>query len=168
MIDTPITVLRVKSDDIVFRPLSMTRRWCSIPYPGHSKGCPKDKKCDLYIDNLKEKINSLSVVHLILVNFDIDKYEEIMAEKHPTWTKKQCRNLLYWQNSLRKRLRDEAKRRFPGKELVIGAEGGGVDFYLTMRKLGMPLDDMKDLHTVRVIGIVLGDGSKTKKLMEWV
>ena len=148
---------------IVFRPLEMVRGWCRMPYPGHPQGCPNAGDCSLFLDDLQERVRLASRVHLVWVVFDLDEQERRMAEIHPDWTSRQCRNLLYWQRGVRRDLREAASTLFPHGDLVIGAEGGGVDFYLTMRRIGVPLDTMRDLHDVRVIGIVLENGQSSQR-----
>lgn len=152
---------------IVFRPLEMVRRWCGMPYPNHPKGCPNAGGCDFFKDNIQSRIRQARRVHLIWVTFDLDQQEEFMAEKHPDWTPRQCRNLLYWQQRVRAELRWMANSLYPDGQLIVGAEGGGVDFYLTMRGLGVPLDTMRNLHKVRVIGIVLENGVQQSNLTDY-
>lgn len=136
----------------------MVRRWCRMPYVGHPKGCPNSDGCDLFIDDLRTQLAKASRLYLLWVRFDLDEWEGAMASSHPTWTSRQCRNLLYWQKSVRAELRRKAESLFPNGQLIIGAEGGGVDYYLTMRRLGTPLDTMRNLHTVRVIGLIIENG----------
>lgn len=81
------------------------REWCKMPYPGHPRGCPnwgKHRWCppeapffDQYFDMGK---NFLAVV----AEFDMGTYIAGMRLKHPSWTNRQLRNPLYWQNTVRK------------------------------------------------------------------
>lgn len=158
----------VEHGDIVFRDLDVVRRWCRMPYPGHLKGCPNASGCDFFIDNIQSRVRQARRVHLVWVEFDLDGQEQFMAERHPEWTPRQCRNLLYWQNHVRAEMRHRAHKLHPTGQLIVGAEGGGVDFYLTMRRLGVPLDTMRNLHTVRVIGIVLENGVNQSNLMDYI
>jgi hypothetical protein len=56
---------------------------------------------------------------------------------------------------VRNNLRTGISLMFPGYQAILGAEGGGINFYRTMKKLGIKLDRMNDLHTVRVVAIVI-------------
>lgn len=150
--------IQVREQDIMFRPIEVVRRWCRMSYHGHPKGCPNADGCKLFIDDLRERITLASRLYLLWVSFDLDEWERAMAINHPNWTPRQCRNLLYWQKSVRAELRRKAESLFPHGQLIIGAEGGGVDYYLTMRRLGTPLDTIRNLHTVRVIGLIIENG----------
>ena len=162
-----IDTQEVGREAIVFRDLHRIRKWCRMPYPGHPRGCPNADGCSLYRDDLRERIGGAKRIHLIWATFDLDQQEELMSRAHPDWTPRQCRNLLYWQKKVRADLKWMANSLWPDGQLIIGAEGGGVDFYLTMRRLGTPLDTMRDLHNVRVIGIVLEDGQVQRNLNDY-
>lgn len=157
----------VSFSDIVFRPPDMIFRWCKMPYPGHKKGCPNQDDCVFFNPYLQNRLRNAFKIHILWVEFDLDEQEQRMRDKHPNWTARQCRNLLYWQQSVRKELKWWAEYLWPGYHLVMGAEGGGVDFYLTMKRQGVPLDTMRSLHIVRVIGIVYFNGMKPKTLMDY-
>lgn len=159
--------VQVRENDIQFRPIEMVRRWCKMSYHSHQKGCPNANECKLFIDDLRDRVAQASRLYLLWVSFDLDEWERAMAINHPTWTSRQCRNLLYWQKSVRAELRREAERLFPSSQLVIGAEGGGVDYYLTMRRLGTPLDTIRNLHTVRVIGLIIENGRTQPNLYDF-
>ena len=154
-------------EQIVFRDLKMVRQWCKMPYPGHRKGCPNAEGCKFFRDDLQQLLANAFKISLVWVEFDLNEQEQRMRDRQPSWTTRQCRNLLYWQNKVRKEPRWWAKYLWPEGKLLVGAEGGGVDFYTTMRRLGVPLDPMRDLHTVRVIGIVYEDGLKQPDLFDY-
>lgn len=159
---------KVEPDQIVFRDMSTIQRWCRMPYIGHPKGCPNAEGCDLFIDDLWHQVWEAKALHLLWIEFDLDGWEKAMASRHPEWTSRQCRNLLYWQKTVRAELRQAAKDLFPEGQLIIGAEGGGVDYYLTMRRLGVPLDTIRNLHTVRVIGLIIENGRTQPNLDDYI
>lgn len=131
--------------------------WCELPYPGHKKGCPNyGKGCPLprvgdYFD--------LSRPHwFAIIRFDILDFSIRMKTKHPHWTERQCRCVLYWQNGVRKKL-DEYCRKFIGDHDLIFhkiPEAMGVNVILTMRKLKQPIE-MKPEFSVCKIALI---GSK--------
>ena len=150
-------VRNVRRSDIVLQDHDTILRWCNLPYPRHKNGCPNSEDCWCFENDMREALKDTFQVVFAWVEWDIDQYEERMRELHPKWTKTQCRNLLYWQSSLRKKLRENVEN-YVGDvpcEVFYGAEGGGINFYRTMRKLGVRLDMPKDLHTVRIIAVVL-------------
>ncbi len=155
--EVPFHAKEVKSSTFYWEYPETIREWCALPYPAHPRGCPNTEDCWCFENNhISREVHGAKRVHLAWVEFDIDSYEERMREGHPKWTKKQCRNLLYWQRGLRARLKKSIKSRF-GEDAAfrLCGEGGGINFYRTMRRLGVRLDMPKDLHTVRIIAVVL-------------
>ena len=79
-----------------------------------------------------------------------------MKVAHPNWTKRQARNLLYWQNGVRKRLRKKAKwvcRPFFGDIVLDIPEAHGIDMFKTMEKAGIKLQRNPDMVTkVMLVG----------------
>ena len=149
---------------IVWEPVEKIQRWCRLPYVAHSNGCPNADDCKFFDHELKDVLAVNRPLSIAWVEFNIDDYEERMRVKHPTWTQRQCRNLLYWQTSLRKHLVERCREKYNGSKIILGAEGGGVNFHRTMRALGVKLDLPRDLHTIRVIAIVVGRGPTQMRL----
>jgi hypothetical protein len=149
--------------NIHWKPESVILKWCGLPYRNHPKGCPNTGTCNYYIQGLKRKLAKHSRLFLAWIEFDIDQHERLMRERHPKWSRLQLRNLLYWQSSMKKLLRDNIRKKFPGATAYYNAEGGGVNFYKTMRDIGIELDIPSDLHCVRLIAII----GKSKSLLDW-
>lgn len=110
---------------------------CTLPYPGHPKGCPNFGKKDIcppkapMVENV---LNLAEPVWLVAVPFDLAAHVREMGKKHPTWTARQRANLLYWQGSVKKCLAEEARRQAIAKQLpfVLGCpEACGVDMTRT-------------------------------------
>jgi len=144
----------IKFDDIQWEDSWQIMTWCAMSYPEHPKGCPNSKKCRFYRNDLR-RVLSPQKLRIAWVEFDLDRYVKMMKRNHPDWTPKQLKNLLYWQTHLRRELTKWVVSYF-GSNINIyeGAEGGGVNFYKTMKHLGVELDYPKNLHTVRVIYII--------------
>lgn len=85
------------------------REWCKMPYPGHPKGCPnygKHPRCPPHAPLFDEYFDMERAFLVLVAEFDMKRYVEVMRAKHPAWTERKLRNPLYWQNSVRKRLVD--------------------------------------------------------------
>ena len=153
---------RVRINDIYWLGRD-TRDLCAKPYPNHKTGCPNLNDCKYFRGDLMELICHAENIHLAWVEFDIVKYADAVKKEHPNWTKRQLHNLLYWQSSLRAKLDVNIIRTFHPKYgcagqdylIVMNAEGGGVNYYRTMRQLGVTLDLPKDLKTVRIIALIM-------------
>jgi len=132
----------VQPDDIVWVGMKKTTSWCKIPYPGHPDGCINVKKpCRFFRPGLKEILNvwflhDQARVHLAWVEWDINMFEVMMRKRYPNWTRARARNLCLWQPTLRKALWDHCKDEFEWCDIILGAEGSGVDFYATMDNFG--------------------------------
>ena len=136
------------------------QHFCKIPYPDHPKGCPNFNSGRLDcppIAPLFDKIFDLQSpykIYAVVNEFDLKSHTEKMEYLHPTWSNRQCRNLLYWQNSARKQLkmkvnyflnRTDDYQSFPtlkdvGYEAVYIPEAMGIDVTKTMKNAGIILE----------------------------
>ena len=104
---TNIKILRVKRNSIIFTP--KTHIWCTLSYPGHKKGCPNYDKNPLCPPNVKimgKYLEKYNYFYLIYAVFNIFEYKNYMLSKHPDWSDRKARCLLYWQNSVKKLLKE--------------------------------------------------------------
>lgn len=77
--------------------------------------------------------------------FNLRLHSQLMKEKHPTWSERQCRNSRYWQGTARSILRDEVRfhlTRFGLHNAVVcyAPEAIGVNVTATMARVGVCLD----------------------------
>ena len=123
------------------------RSLCAKEYHGHKKGCPNYGKYDLCPPNapMFDEIFDMSKdVYLIHYAYDIKSHMEKMKNKHPHWTDRQLRNVLYWQGTAKKFHRAEIKK-FLDKYGHLGYEVAtpealGVDVTKTLEKVGIILE----------------------------
>ena len=140
---------------------------CCKPYPGHKKGCPNFNKkagCPpnvIYFPDYYEEN-----VHIITVRFDFDAYLSMMRERHPTWTDKALRNVLYWQGHIRKELRDfAANTNIPlGYQVIKTPEAMGVNLTETCKQAGIELEwpPMKNTYAIVLVA------KKKNKIDTWI
>lgn len=133
--------------------------WCRLPYPGHPKGCPNFPKCPAEHPDF-QNLNGLSW-HAVIEEFDLQAHAERMAEAHPKWTARQCRNLLYWQGGVRKRLTQKAHRNYDpfADVLLVIPEACGVNVFETMAHVGVHIQRTKPNRIIKVMLI----GKSTSK-----
>ena len=131
---TFINIIRVNRNSIKFT--DKTHIWCTLPYPGHKKGCPNFNKNPLCPPNVKIMENILddfSFYYLILANFDIFKYANQMIHKHPDWSERKARCVLYWQKSVKKLMREYIKNIYlknPSYNFYLFSSGAGENISL--------------------------------------
>jgi len=136
--------------------------WCMAPYPNHPRGCPNFPKCCESRPDFKEfeGYDWLAVIE----EFDLKTHAEKMKEKHPGWTERQARCVLYWQNSVRKRLREKAQGiMYPlmGDILLDVPEACGVNLFATMAKHDIYLKTNPDLvKKIMLVGKVRLNGGQ--------
>lgn len=137
--------VKILPETIVFSRKVQT--WCALPYEGHPKGCPNRCKNPLCPPNAKYRddiIKKYQYFTLFIVKFDIEGHAAKMKKEHPEWTDKMCRNLLYWQGSVRKELKEFilGERKGKGELLADGSgflgaqsmESSGIDVFATLQK----------------------------------
>jgi len=89
--------------------------------------------------------------------FNLEYHAETMKLRHPEWTPRQCRNLLYWQNIVRKDLKSAVKAamgflRCDGVSYC--PEGLGVNVFVTARLAGVKLDKIRRLKIDRHVALI--------------
>ena len=147
-----------------------TGEWCKLPYPNHKKGCPnygKKSKCPPTARPITHFMRSDNPIWLVHSEFDLKAHMVRMKEKHSHWTERQCRCVLYWQNTSRKQLKERMTeafylyqkklRKFKPREtatMTAIPEGHGVNVYVTAKLAGLTLEKIKDLKTCRHIGLI--------------
>ena len=78
---------------------------------------------------------------LVVEPFDLSSHITRMLAKHPNWSDRQARCVLYWQNGVNKRLAKACQEFVCGKDLVytICPEAMGVDVIHTAGNAGLPI-----------------------------
>ena len=158
-------IISIYENDLVFiKTLKLYRTFCRLPYEGHPKGCAMwqgKKNCDASIrknHTWDEFFTRDGPIWAIWETFDIDAWEAMMQKKWPDWTSKQCRNARLWQSHVKAVRKARVIEFFRQKQLwgkYAGVtEGFCLNFYLTMRNAGVPLEPMNDLHKIRKICIL--------------
>lgn len=148
-----ITTKEISKDTIIITPKCFL--WCKLPYEGHKQGCPNYGKseCPPYT-----KLFNPAPYHkflLVYAEFDFKTYKQEMKKLHPEWTEKQCGNLLYWQGSIKKMLKDYIREKNKSGMYVLGCGSGfslefqrevpsmeavGIYVYGTLMKNGMDFE----------------------------
>lgn len=106
-------------------------RWCTLPYPNHLNGCPnynKNPLCPPNTQMLDDKLDDYNNFYLIYAKFQLDEYVEEMRNRHPNWSYRQASCVLYWQGSVKRRIKDRLKsifRKNPNNEFYMFASGSG-------------------------------------------
>ncbi len=118
-------------------------KWCALKYPGHKHGCPNlAKGCQRNITYFDNYYDLSKPVYAVYTTFDLGAHVEKMRKKHPNWSMRQLRNLLYWQGTARKNFRLIVKKfleDYPDYD-ICSPEGMGVDVTATMATVGIKLD----------------------------
>jgi predicted metal-binding protein len=130
--------------DIVLDNRANNGFWCTLPYPNHKSGCPnygKKKTCPPFTQSFQNIIQG--PYFLVIQEFDIQAHSKKMRLKHPHWSEKQCRNLLYWQKGLNKKLKDksyELANKMGDDFIVLEIpEANGVDVFKTCQNMNIEL-----------------------------
>lgn len=136
-----------------------TGSWCLYPYPGHPKGCPNYGRdgCPPHIPFITELMDLRRPVYIAFSEFNLNAHVETMRRKHPQWSERQLRNVLYWQNTSRKQMRQRAKiaQFYGGGDRVLTCpEAYGVNVYATCLISGLKLQRIKGLTTCRHIALI--------------
>ena len=82
-----------------------------------------------------------------------------MGRTQKEWTDRQCRNPLYWQGGVRKRLREKAQKVAnisPNSIILDIPEACGIDIFETMVRIGIKLERNPDIvKKVMIVGVLI-------------
>jgi len=114
------------------------RKWCLLPYPGHPHGCPNYGNRELCPPKARMFYELVQPPYvLVAVLFDLNAHVQRMKERHPKWTDRQLRCLLYWQGHVAKKLEEICNRvKQEDSFIVYCPDGAGVNrlrVFLTFR-----------------------------------
>jgi len=141
---------------------------CRLPYPGHPKGCPnwdKSPNCPPRAPKLGDKYD-LSKESFFVVNpFNIGEHKKKMKSAYPEWSDKQCACCLYWQNGVRKKLKEESQNLCRGLNLLhpelkydfnLIPEAMGVDIFKTAEyhNIAIERNPQNILYKVAFVGVI--------------
>jgi len=137
-----------------------TGKWCQLPYPGHPKGCPKygnDKMCPPRAPRVEDFFDLNRKLWLVHSEFNLGNHILKMEKKHPNWTLRQCKCVLYWQPTSR----DQLDQRILEGLFHTGAmasatvpEAMGVNVYATTRLSGLKLERIRHLAMCRHVALI--------------
>lgn len=153
-------IIQLKSEDIVLEPKARGL-WCTLPYYNHPKGCPNFGKkvgCPPFSPKFEEVY--MQPFYMVMEFFDIETHVIKMKEKHPKWTEKQCRSLLYWQKNLNKKLENNAnefmkKLSTKNIELVKTPEAMGINMFETCKNVGVLLERNPKKMVIKIVIIAI-------------
>ena len=148
------------------------RGWCVRFYHGHPKGCPNYGKYGLCPPNapmFDEIFDMNKDIYLIYIAYDLGAHMDKMKKRHPNWSERQLRNVLYWQPAAKKMHRDKIKD-FLDKYAYLGFEVStpealGVDVTKTLGEIGIYLDWPPQKYTYRIA--FAGIPSPGKSIKKW-
>ena len=137
------------------------RDWCCLPYPGHPKGCPnygiKDR-CPPKSPYITEVLDVDKPIYFVHSDFELCSHVSKMKSKHPDWSDRQLRNVLYWQSRSKKQaiIRARYAQSILGTEVIVPmGESLGVNLYATCWHSGVRLEKINELKVCKHV-VLLG------------
>jgi len=136
--------------------------WCRLPYDGHRKGCPNYDDpghidCPPRAPAVGEFFDLSAPLFLVHSQFNLANHILIMEQKHPEWSLKQCKCVLYWQKTSRKQLKERMLRAcylLNTHAYSIIPEAMGVNVYATARLSGLKLERIRNLTICRHVALI--------------
>lgn len=139
---------------------NQSSNWCKLPYPNHPKGCPNygnSFRCPPKSPHVTNVFDFEKPVYFVHSEFDLKAHAEKMKEKHPKWSERQCRCVLYWQSRSRKQMKervDFACQMVKANRVESCPEAMGVNVFATAMTSGLILDKTKDIKIARHISMI--------------
>jgi len=136
------------------------RELCTLPYPNHPKGCPMVGKKNIcppfapYVIDFFDLTKSIYIVHS---EFDLESHAAEMKKRHPHWSDRQARCLLYWQGKSRKQLKERvtwAMMKKNADKVTYCPEAMGVNVFVTCRLSGLHLDKTRSISICRHVALI--------------
>ncbi len=112
---------------------------CYYHYPNHPKGCINIDKCrNLNVPYFGKLLHygDYRYYYLIYLNFDFKQYKELRKNENPEFfnTENRLKCLIYWQNSLRKIIKDYLEGLKKSNPFFFYILGCGRGFRLSFQK----------------------------------
>ncbi len=121
------------------------REWCKLPYTLHPKGCPnygKKDDCPPSAVLIEDFIDTNGAMSFVSVEFDLASHVKRMLDRHPNWSDRQARCVLYWQPKVNRQLLDDAidfSYLSLGSVFTLCPEAMGVNVIETAQRCGIPM-----------------------------
>jgi predicted metal-binding protein len=121
------------------------REWCKLPYPDHPRGCPNygiKSSCPPKAPLIEESFNLDKEIWLIIVEFNLHDHINHMKARHPEWSERQARCVLYWQPKVNKILKEACSKfsnTLSSSIFTTCPEALGVNVIQTVKNLGIPI-----------------------------
>jgi predicted metal-binding protein len=137
-----------------------TRNWCRLPYPGHPNGCPNfgaSENCPPKVGLVGDVFDLKREHWFVVVSFDLGSHRAKMLETHPDWTDRQAECCLYWQNGVRKRLRQACasfQEEWQGTINTLIPEAMGVNVFESAARIGLNLEKnpKRTVYKIALVG----------------
>ena len=136
------------------------RDWCRLPYPGHPNGCPNVGNrfdCPPHAPLVGDHFDLQQQMWMVIEPFNLADHQRRMLARHPNWTDRQTRNVLYWQGGVKARLKEAARRcawEYPGSIVTLCPEAMGVNVIATLQRQGVGIKVHPDewVYKVALVG----------------
>ena len=79
-------------------------KWCQLPYPSHPHGCPNYGQCNYcppYAPVISDFFDLTKPHWFLVTEFDLAAHIEAFQIRHPLWSERRLKCVLYWQNQVR-------------------------------------------------------------------
>ena len=145
------------------------RGLCLHPYPNHLHGCPNymhADRCPPKSPLFPDVYETAGDFYVIWSIFDLGKHVQHMRFRHPKWSDRQLRCVLYWQGRARVHLRRAImifRMEHPeidDRHLIHETpEALGIDVTTTMKSIGIdiPWPPIDTVYHVALAGIAKGN-----------
>ncbi len=135
-------------------------KWCQLPYPGHPSGCPnygKRNHCPPHAPIAHDFFDFNKKHWFLVTEFPLGQYLKQMRAKHPSWSERRLRCLLYWQGHVRKSQHqqiDNFRSRFRDTVFSLLPEAMTINVILTLQRIGVDIEvkPQKKILKVALIG----------------
>lgn len=130
--------------------------WCKLPYPDHPHGCPnygQRNYCPPYAPEIGIFLNLYLPHWFLITEFDLQSHVEAFAIKHPSWSKRRLKCVLYWQNKVRSIQREQIadfRTRHPGTIFTQLPEAMDVNVLRTLQSLKIDFETKPEKKVLKV------------------
>lgn len=177
IIDTPACLKAGRTQDcfhcVLFNEgkCDSPRSACAQHYKSHKKGCPNfgvRADCPPLAPMFDQVFDTKKDIYAVYSVFDLNAHVQKMQSKHPQWSQKQLYNLLYWQGTAKKQLKENLKCfmdqfREQGYYATACPEAMGVKVTETLSNAGIKLEwPVKNtVYKVALAGVLLEERYKS-------
>ena len=147
--------------------------WCKLAYPAHPRGCPnygQRNYCPPYAPPVDDFFDLNERHWFLITEFDLAAHMEAFQIRHPSWSERRLKCVLYWQNQVRSIQRQqiaEFRFNYPGTVFTQLPEAMDTNVLRTLQALKINFETKPQRKVLKVALLGYMNSSFTAQIRQF-